>query len=75
MKYLLLLVVAAGALVACPVPPMSPEADAYTTAIIACAATAGYPGAYDYDSDMRCRNGVNCQFKLPSCIGGQDAGR
>ena len=43
-------------------------ADDYTTRIIACAATAGYPGAYDHAADMRCRNGVNCEFGLPSCV-------
>ncbi len=43
-------------------------ADDYTTRIIACAATAGYPGAYDHAADLRCRNGVNCEFGLPSCV-------
>ena len=38
----------------------------YTTAIVACAATAGYPGAYDRESDMRCRRKVDCDFELPS---------
>lgn len=69
MKYLLLcvtIVVASG----CK-PVGSPSAaDEYTTRIIACAATAGYPGDYDEQADMRCRNGVNCEFHLPSCIPG-----
>ena len=47
----------------------------YATEIIACAATAGYPGAYDSNADMRCRNGVNCKYELPSCIVVVDAGR
>jgi hypothetical protein len=38
----------------------------YTTAIVACAATAGYPGAYDREADFRCRAKVDCEFKLPS---------
>ncbi len=39
----------------------------YTTEIIACAATAGYPGAYDHESDMRCRAGVDCKYGLGPC--------
>ncbi len=74
MKYLLLCALACVALAACP-QASSPEADAYATAIIACAATSGYPGDYDRDADMRCRNEVNCRFMLPSCVGGPDAGR
>lgn len=42
----------------------------YTTEIVACAATAGYPGAYDRASDMRCRDQVNCRYGLPSCPDG-----
>lgn len=34
----------------------------YATEIIACAATAGYPGAYSYDSDMRCRDDVDRRY-------------
>ncbi len=50
-------------------PATAPSAaDDYETRIIACAATSGYPGAYDYAADMRCRNGVNCEFGLPSCV-------
>ncbi len=41
-------------------PANSP--DSYETAIIACAATAGYPGAYDHEADMRCRDEVNERF-------------
>lgn len=40
---------------------------AYTTEIIACAATAGYPGAYDERADMRCRAEVNCRYGLGPC--------
>lgn len=54
---------------------LSDPAHNYATEIIACAATAGYPGAYDRSADMRCRNDVNCRYGLPSCIGGADAGR
>lgn len=39
----------------------------YTTEIIACAATAGYPGAYDHAADMRCRAGVDCRYGLGPC--------
>ncbi len=39
----------------------------YTTEIIACAATAGYPGAYDHESDMRCRAKVDCKYGLGPC--------
>ncbi len=39
----------------------------YENAIIACAATAGYPGAYDHESDMLCRAGVDCRFGLGPC--------
>lgn len=42
-------------------------AELYKTEIIACAQTSGYPGAYDHDADMRCRNEVNCRWGLPSC--------
>lgn len=46
-------------------PASSPSVeDDYTTAIIACAATAGYPGAYDHAADMRCRADVDCKFGL-----------
>jgi len=34
----------------------------YATEIIACAATAGYPGAYDRDADMRCRGQVDAKY-------------
>lgn len=36
----------------------------YATEIIACAATAGYPGAYDREADMRCRDDVNSRYEL-----------
>lgn len=39
----------------------------YTNDIIACAATAGYPGAYDHASDMRCRDQVNCKYGVGPC--------
>lgn len=39
----------------------------YTTEIIACAATAGYPGAYDHTADLRCRKGVDCRYGLGPC--------
>jgi hypothetical protein len=44
----------------------------YTTEIVACAATAGYPGAYDRAADMRCRDGVNRRYNL---AGSADGGR
>lgn len=40
---------------------------AYTAEIVACAATAGYPGAYDHEADMRCRRGVDCKYGLGPC--------
>ncbi len=40
---------------------------AYTTEIVACAATAGYPGAYDREADLRCRAEVDCRYKLGPC--------
>ena len=40
---------------------------AYTAEIVACAATAGYPGAYDRDADLRCRAEVDCRYKLGPC--------
>ncbi len=52
----------------CPIysAPKTPQQQ-YEAAIIECAATSGYPGAYDYDTDMRCRNAVDCKFHMPSC--------
>jgi len=41
--------------------PTSAE-QSYTTEIIACAATAGYPGNYSYESDMRCRDEVDRRY-------------
>ena len=46
--------------------PTSAE-QSYTTEIIACAATAGYPGAYDRASDMACRHKVDCKYGLGAC--------
>ena len=43
----------------------------YTTRIIACAATAGYPGHYDEAADMRCRRQVDSEYLF---TGGKDAG-
>lgn len=40
----------------------------YTTEIVACAATAGYPGVYDHAADMRCRAVVDCKYKLGPCL-------
>ena len=34
----------------------------YATEIIACAATAGYPSSYSYDSDMLCRDKVDRRY-------------
>lgn len=48
-------------------PPILSDADRYQNAIIECAATAGWPGAYDHAADMKCRNEVNCAYQLPSC--------
>ena len=42
----------------------------YTTEIVACAATAGYPGAYDEQADRRCRADVNCRYGLGACADG-----
>jgi hypothetical protein len=39
----------------------------YTTDIIACAALAGYPGLYDHEADMRCRDEVNCKYGVGPC--------
>lgn len=54
----------------CALPAATPEQVLernYTTDIIACAATAGFPGAYDEASDMRCRAKVNCQYGVGPC--------
>lgn len=52
-------------------PPASTPAQVlernYTTDIIACAATAGFPGAYDEASDLRCRAKVNCTYGVGPC--------
>ncbi len=52
-------------------PANSPtvEEQSYTTAIIACAATAGYPGSYDRQADLRCRAEVDCDFGVAPCAG------
>lgn len=39
----------------------------YVNAIVACAATSGYPGAYDPDGDSRCRARVDCQYGVGPC--------
>lgn len=56
-------------------PAKDPTAleQSYTTAIIACAATAGYPGAYDHAADMRCRAQVDCVYGVAPC-GSADGG-
>lgn len=46
----------------------------YTTEIVACAATAGYPGDYDRAADMRCRHEVDCRYGLGG-VDCPDAGR
>lgn len=43
------------------------QEDKYTTEIIACAATAGFPGAYDHAADMRCRHTVDCKYGVGPC--------
>lgn len=54
-----------------PSIPQPTEAErSYTTEIIACAATAGYPGAYDHESDMRCRAHVDCKYGVGPCPDG-----
>ena len=40
---------------------------AYVTDVIACAKTAGYPGAYDEASDLRCRAKVDCKYGGGPC--------
>lgn len=54
----------------CAQDPVTPEQVLernYTTDIIACAATAGFPGAYDEQSDMACRAKVNCKYGVGPC--------
>ncbi len=46
-------------------PTLSEQA--YTADIIACAALAGYPGAYDHEADMRCRATVDCKYGIGPC--------
>lgn len=48
-------------------PAESPTETAYTNEIVACAATAGYPGAYDHEADMRCRAAVDCKYLVGPC--------
>ncbi len=50
-------------------PAVVPPVEQYENAIIACAATAGFPGPYDHAADLACRNKVNCRFGLASCHG------
>ena len=54
-------------------PAQDPTAleQGYTAEIVACAATAGLPGPYDHDADMKCRAKVDCKYKLGACA---DAG-
>ena len=50
--------------------PRTPEEDLernYTAEVVACAAMAGYPGAYDRGADMRCRSEVDCRYGLGPC--------
>lgn len=47
-----------------PVQVPTTTEQAYTAEIVACAATAGYPGAYDEDADKRCRAEVNKRYGL-----------
>ncbi len=50
-----------------PVQSPSTLEQSYTAEIIACAATAGYPGVYDHQADMRCRAAVDCKYGLGPC--------
>lgn len=39
----------------------------YEAAIVACAATSGYPKKYDRATDMACRASVDCVYKVGPC--------
>lgn len=46
------------------------EEQGYTADIVACAYFAGYPGPYDHQADMECRDKVNCRYHVGPCPDG-----
>jgi hypothetical protein len=50
-----------------PTNPQEQLEHSYTTEVVACAAMAGYPGAYDRSADLACRAAVDCRYKLGPC--------
>ena len=58
-----------------PVRSPSDVEQSYTNAIVACAAWAGYPGAYDPVADAKCRAEVDCQYAVGPCAEGARSAR